>query len=113
MPRQETVTLSPDVVRYTRHAMQMTQEEFGAYLGVEANTVYRWEAGVHLPVGRKAKEIVKRYSAAVRNAKAAGQEVPSHPAVATEGDHGDADSHQPAKYRGVLAFAAEADWSYR
>ena len=78
MPRQETVTLSPDVVKYTRSAMQMTQEEFGAYLGVEANTVYRWEAGIHLPVGRKAREIVKRYRAALKNAK--------------QGGHGDADS---------------------
>lgn len=72
MPRQETVTLSPEVIKYTRSAMQMTQQEFGEYLGVEANTVYRWEAGVHLPVGRKAREIVKRYRAALKNAKQGG-----------------------------------------
>ena len=76
--------------------MQMTQADFGEYLGVEANTVYRWEAGVHLPVGRKAKEIVKRYKAAVANAK-------------RQGGHSDGDSGE----RYPASFAAEADWSYQ
>ena len=92
---KQPVQLSPDVVKYTRSAMQMTQQEFGAYLGVEANTVYRWEAGVHLPVGRKAREIVKRYRAALKNAKQGG------------------DSDEYSGERQPAAYAAEADWSYR
>ena len=82
MPNRTSVSLTPEIVRYTRNAMQMTQLEFGEYLGVEGNTVWRWEAGVHLPVGRKAKEIVKRYKAAVKNAKANGEAVPSDSATA-------------------------------
>lgn len=70
--------LSPRLIRYVRLAMQMTQKEFGEYLGVDAHTVYRWEAGIHLPVGRRKQEIMKRYHVAKRHERWAsvGDEVP-------------------------------------
>ena len=103
MPRQGPVILSPDVVRYVRKAMQMSQTEFGEYLGVEKNTVYRWEAGIHLPVGRKAKEIVRRYHAAKRNE-----------AKVASFDKGDEDDGNPGEaggdFRGVLREVTVAGW---
>lgn len=66
--------LSPRLIRYTRQAMQMTQAEFGEYLGVERNTVTRWEMGIHLPVGRRAKTILQRYNTARRHEKLAQKE---------------------------------------
>lgn len=69
--------LSPKLIRYTRQAMQMTQREFGDYLGVEEHTVWRWEAGIHSPVGRRKQEILKRYHTAKRHErKAESAEVP-------------------------------------
>ena len=57
----------PEIVLYTRQAMQQTQQQFGEFLGVERNTVSRWERGVHVPVGRKARIIRLRYTAAKKN----------------------------------------------
>lgn len=67
MPRNPPLSLSPELIRQTRAAMAMTQKEFADYLGVEENTVYRWEANVHMPVGKKARVILDRARTIKRN----------------------------------------------
>lgn len=51
------LNLSPDGLRELRRKLGKTQAEFADMLDVERNTVVRWEMGLHLPVGRRARRL--------------------------------------------------------
>lgn len=59
--------LSPESILECRTGMAMTQLEFGNFLGVEENTVWRWEAGIHSPVGKKKRVILNNLTRVRRN----------------------------------------------
>lgn len=61
------LNLSPSEILECRTGMAMTQLEFGNFLGVEENTVWRWEAGIHAPVGKKKKVIRDNLTRVRRN----------------------------------------------
>jgi DNA-binding transcriptional regulator YiaG len=51
--------LTPDTIKGLRGSMRMSQPEFAAHLGVHVMTVWKWEAGIHEPVGEKRRRIEK------------------------------------------------------
>lgn len=44
--------ITPANLRALRKQLDMTQERFARHIGVERNTVARWEMGKHEPQGR-------------------------------------------------------------
>lgn len=45
-------------IRAIRGQMELTQELFSFHLGVERNTVARWEMGAHSPTGKRKRTLV-------------------------------------------------------
>lgn len=43
------VMLTPELIKELRKAMGLSAAEFGRRLGVEGNTVFRWESGERHP----------------------------------------------------------------
>src|SRR5690349_10315238 len=62
--------LSPDDIRFIRHTFSMKQQELADYMGVEKNTVTRWEMGLHKPVGQRRRKLMRLVKRAQKYAEA-------------------------------------------
>lgn len=57
MSHSRRVSLNASTIRQLRLTVRMTQAQFAHLMGVDPNTVYRWEAGTRHPVTKKRQKL--------------------------------------------------------